>query len=338
MVWGMLDSMNYFIRHTYEDIEQWDVLATFSSPQTTATLEKVRGWPGVQSAEAAIQAPATLSVNGQEEDVLLTALRAGQEMHRLQLPAAVSEQEALSQGRFVLTDALAEKLGVEPGDEVTVDTPLGSRSLELGATTDELLSSAAYISLEEAQRIVGAPAPVFNAIYLRVEPGQGNAVRDELYGLPGAAGVQLKSEARRDVESLMGLFYAFMGIMLLFAVAMAFALIFNAMTVNVLERQRELATMRAVGAGGGRIAAQIAAENVVLWLLALVPGLLLGRLVAGQMGEAFSADLFTFAIVIAPVSYVLTAAGVLLTMLVAALPAIRRINHLDLAQATKVLT
>jgi len=82
----------------------------------------------------------------------------------------------------------------------------------------------------------------------------------------------------------------------------------------------------------------MSAENIMLWLLALIPGLLLGYWVALQMGSAFQSDLFTFKIVIAPTSYVVTALGILLTMLLAAVPAIRRINRLNLAEATKVLT
>jgi len=114
--------------------------------------------------------------------------------------------------------------------------------------------------------------------------------------------------------------------------------LFNAMTVNVLERQREFATMRAVGTGGRRIAGLMTTESVTLWLVTLVPGLLLGTWAAREMGAAFSSELFAFHIVIAPTTYLLTSLGILLTMIVAALPAIRRVNHLNLAEATKVLT
>ena len=51
-----------------------------------------------------------------------------------------------------------------------------------------------------------------------------------------------------------------------------------------------------------------------------------------------SADLFTLHIRVAPSTYVLTAAGILLTMFLATLPAIRKVNRLNLAEATKMLT
>jgi putative ABC transport system permease protein len=201
-----------------------------------------------------------------------------------------------------------------------------------------LMSAAAYISLAQAQQWAGAPQATFNGVYLVVDPTQAAAITGELYNLQGVTGVQLKSGIQNDWQSLMGLFYTFMGVMLAFAVAMSFALLFNAMTVNVHERERELATMRAVGTGRVMITRLMSTENIVLWLLSLIPGLVLGYWVAMQMGSAFQSDLFTFKIVIAPTSYVATALGILITMLLAAVPAIRRVNQMNLADATKVLT
>ena len=150
------------------------------------------------------------------------------------------------------------------------------------------------------------------------------------------ANVQLKSDIQHTWRSLMDLGYVFLGVMMGFALMMAFALLFNTMTVNVLEREREFATMRALGSGRATTSLLMTAESMILWIVTLVPGLLLGTWVAHQMGKAFSSELFSFSVVIAPRSYLITAGGVLLTMVLAAWPAIRRVNRLNLAGATKV--
>jgi putative ABC transport system permease protein len=155
--------------------------------------------------------------------------------------------------------------------------------------------------------------------------------------MPGAVAVQRKADLVADMEGFMGLFYLLIGIMMAVAVLMAFALLFNAMTVSVLERKREFATMRSIGSGVSRIAMLLFNENLILWVVTLGPGLLLGHWMALQVGTSFSADLFTFNIVVAPITYVLTAAGILLTMVLATLPAIRQVARLNLAEATKVL-
>ena len=338
MSWGMFDSISYLLHQNFQVIEQWDITAAFQSPQGESVLSTVRGLNGVKAVEPAIQLPATLKVNSYEEDLLLTAFSPSQHMHNLQLPAGVTPEEALSSGRIVLTTALVKKLGLSSGDRVLVDTPVGQREFTLSAATEEMAGAVGYLSIEDARDMLGSPALVFNSLYITVDTPQASEIKAELYKLPGASNVQLKSDVQRDWDSLMGLFYAFMGVMLVFALAMAFALLFNAMTVNVLERQREFATMRALGAGGRRIAMLMSGESLILWVLTLIPGLALGWWVAMQLGAAFSSELLSFSMVIYPTSYVITALGILLTMILAALPAVRKVNGLNLAEATKVLT
>jgi putative ABC transport system permease protein len=338
MSWGMIDSMQYMLQHQFQDVERWDLAATFARPQTASILKEIESWQGVKTVEPLMQLPASLQAAGQQDDVLLTAFDPSQNLYDLHLGGGTSLEQALAQGRIVLTAALADKFKLGVGDKVSVKTLLGSREFTLSGTSDELMSAGAYISLKEAQDWAGAAQETFNGIYLTVDPGRAAAIKADLYQLEDTASVQLKSAIQQDWRSLMGLFYTFMGVMLAFAVAMSFALLFNAMTVNVHERERELATMRAVGTGRTSITRLMTTENLILWLLTLIPGLLLGRWVALQMGAAFQSDLFAFKIVVAPTSYVITAVGILLTMILATLPAIRRVNRLNLADAIKVLT
>ncbi len=337
MVWGLLDSVEFFFTENYGIIERWDMSVSFASLQSPATRDTILTWNGVKAAEPILQIPATLKTGSHSEDILLTAFDPGQEMHALQLADGTTGREALAGGRLVIVTGLARLLDLSAGDRVTLETPIGAQDFTLGPTTSEMMNVVAYLSMDEAQKRLRTPAVPYNGLYLTVDDARSSQIKADLYHLPGAAAVQRKADLVTDMRAYMGIIYLLLGIMMAVAVAMAFALLFNAMTVNVLERRREFATMRAVGSGIGRIAALLFAEDLILWLLTLAPGLLLGHWMALQMGTAMSADLFTFKIVVAPSTYVLTAAGILLTMLLATLPAIRQVNRLNLAEATKVL-
>jgi putative ABC transport system permease protein len=200
-----------------------------------------------------------------------------------------------------------------------------------------MMNAVGYISMDEAQERLHAPNIPYNGLYLTVDEAKSGQIKLDLYHLPGAAAVQRKTDLETDMRGFMGLFYLLIGIMMAVAVAMAFALLFNAMTVSVLERKREFATMRSIGSRTSRIAILLFTENLILWLVTLPPGLLLGHWMALQVGTSFSADLFTFNIVVAPSTYLFTACGILLTMLLATLPAIRQVDRLNLAEATKVV-
>ncbi len=95
--------------------------------------------------------------------------------------------------------------------------------------------------------------------------------------------------------------------------------------------------MRAVGARPSLVARLLATEAVVLWAIALIPGLLLGTWVAARLGDVIAADLFTLEARATPFSYVLAAGGVLAIALLALVLPLRRVAQLDLAAATKTL-
>ena len=338
MVWGLLDSLEYFFTENYEIIERWDQSVSFATIQPPTTRETILEWDGVKAVEPILQVPATIKVGSTSEDILLTAFDPGQKMHILQLPEGMTANEALGDGQLVITTGLANMLGVSEGDRVTLETPFGNQEFMLGSTSDEIMNAVGYLSINEAQERLQTPTIPYNGLYLTIDNSLSSQIKIDLYHLPDAAAVQRKSDLVSDMRGFMGLFYLLIGIMMAVAVTMAFALLFNAMTVSVLERKREFATMRSIGSGTGRIAMLLFTENIILWLVTLPLGLLMGHWMALQVGTAFSADLFTFNIVVAPTTYIFTAVAILLTMLLATLPAIRRINQLNLAEATKVLT
>ncbi|MBN2085751.1 MAG: ABC transporter permease [Anaerolineales bacterium] len=337
MVWGLRDSIEIMVSRNYETVERWDISVSFASLQTDSTGRDIRGWSGVQAAEPVLQIPVTLRTDTRSEEILLTAFDPGQTMHALQLPGGITPREAFAGGRLLISTGLADLLDLSEGDRVTLDTAFGPQEFTLGPTTDEMMNAVGYLPLDEIQKRMGTPALPYNGLWLDVDDSQSRRIKTDLYRLPGTAGVLRKSDLVADIRGYMGLFYLLIGIMMAVAITMAFALLFNAMMVTVLERKREFATMRSIGSEIRRIAMLLVTENLLLWLLTLAPGLLLGHWMALQVGTAFSVDLFTFRIVLAPSTYVFTAAGIFLTMILATLPAIRRVSNLNLAEATKVM-
>jgi putative ABC transport system permease protein len=65
----------------------------------------------------------------------------------------------------------------------------------------------------------------------------------------------------------------------------------NLAAIRVIRRQREIAMRKVLGAGKGRLAAQFAAESVLVSLLATAVGLLLARLALPVLSELMNRDL-----------------------------------------------
>jgi putative ABC transport system permease protein len=188
--------------------------------------------------------------------------------------------------------------------------------------------------------IVGADtmaAPTVSQLQAKFDPGvtDRQTVLDDIGSLPEVAFVA-DSRALYDlVQSFLGLFYAFIGFMLALGGAMAFALMYNAISVNVAERSGEFATMRANGLSHAGIARLIAFENIMLTVIGVVPGAALGYVVGIYFMRQFSVDAFTLDFAMRPLSIVFS----VLTMLVVAgfslIPAIRRVRRIDIGETVR---
>jgi putative ABC transport system permease protein len=336
--WSMFDGMGHMLDIQFNQTDRWDLQALFSQTQSSTLIDQVKGWSGVEVVEPVFQIPVTLKSATVTKDAFLIAISPDSTLHGFQLPKGKTPAEVLAPGHALLSSSLGEKLGVKTGDEITLQTPLGSQDVIVDTSNGEVMSPGVYVSLSWLQEKAGSTG-VFNGLLLRVDSAQRQNVRKMLYQVPGVASVDLKEEILTGWQSLMGLYYVMMGMFLIFALVIAGAVIFNTMTVNVLERQREIATMRALGQSRGRLRGMITLENVVIGLLALVPGLVLGSVATYYFFQVFnsSAD-FNMPYYISLGSYIIVTLLIFATALLSQLPAMRRVNRMNLAEATKVMT
>jgi putative ABC transport system permease protein len=129
--------------------------------------------------------------------------------------------------------------------------------------------------------------------------------------------------------------YVFISVMLLFGVALAFAIVFNTLSINLIERTREIAALRTLGFAQLQIALMTTIENLLMGALGVLLGVPLGRLLCLWLVKTYQSETVTLQAVIYPRTYVLTVVGMLLLVVLAQLPSLRMMYHLDLAKATK---
>jgi putative ABC transport system permease protein len=107
------------------------------------------------------------------------------------------------------------------------------------------------------------------------------------------------------------------------------------MAANISERVTELASLRAAGMCGGELSRVITAENVLLTLAGIVPGLVVGYVAAAEFMASFSSDLFTFELAVRPTTFLFTALGVLAAALVSQVPILRAVRRIDIAAVVR---
>jgi putative ABC transport system permease protein len=332
------DSMDFVMDYQFEKTDRWDVAATFWSPQGDETLAEINDLEGVRRVERVYLTPAEIRVGSKRTNLELLAVPEDTRLHGFDLGGGKTAGEALGGGGIILAKGVADKLDVGVGDGVDITTEAGTTpSLRVSGVSREFTGGLGYVSLATKDEL-GLPGG-FNAVWLETESRSASErVQAALYDeIPGIQGVQIKEEIRDDWREMMSLYNVMTGVIVAFCMVMAAAIVFNTMTVNVLERERETATMRTLGAGRASVGLMLVAEGLVFSLLAILPGLALGTIAASYLIHTWSSEFFTMWFHMYPTTYMMIVAVIIVATLVSTIPSIWHSNRMNLAEATKVL-
>ncbi|MBI3962875.1 MAG: FtsX-like permease family protein, partial [Deinococcus sp.] len=325
-------------------LQAYDLKVSFRQPRSDDVVGEITGWPGVTTAEGIIEFPVRLRVAGREATTFLLGLPADGRLLALETRPRPET--------ILLARGLAQELQARPGAMVTVETPFGAGDFPLEGTVVYPLGRPAVLSLPDAQGVTtlpqgiadllsasglglaGAVADPVTAVLVGVAPGQLEAVRERLYALPAAERVEASATIRADLNELLGFSATFMRVMFGFAAALGFAVLYAITVVNVLERRRELATLRTLGGTTGEVGWVVTGELLAVGLLGLLLGLPLGVVIAEKSLETFQ-KIFALGVVLLPRTALVIAGATLAILVVSEVPSLVALARLDLAQATR---
>jgi putative ABC transport system permease protein len=334
--WGMLDTVQVLLDRQFNQAQQADALVALPGGADAAALAAIGGVSGVASVEPLAQLPVTIDHGGQRYATELDAFPADTTMHRF---LTASGTQPLPSDGVLVGSALRNTIDLAAGDEVTLIFDGLGRSVQarVAGFVDEPFGTFAYASSSVLQGMLGADAATATtAANIRFTGAADRvATTHALESVSGVAAVVDLKGLQQAANSLMGLFYVFVGVMLALGAVMAFALLFNLMSANISERLTELASLRASGMSGPELSRIITGENVLLTLAGIVPGLIVGYVGAAEFMASFSSDLFQFDLHVRPTTFLFTAIGVLAAALVSQLPILRAVRRIDIARVVR---
>ena len=170
----------------------------------------------------------------------------------------------------------------------------------------------------------------------RSDAAQLHALYGELKGIPRVAGVAERVQEIRNFNRLMDetmLFFTYVSTV--FAVVIAFGVIYNSARIALTERGRELASLRVLGFTRGEIAYILLGELGILTLAALPLGLWLGEWMCYYIAQTMQSDLFRVPVVLVPQTYAFAVAVVIVSAVLSGMVVRRRLDHLDLVAVLK---
>ena len=248
------------------------------------------------------------------------------------------EVSRLEDEGLVMTDRLADKLGLRVGDRVRVEVLEGrlrTLDLPLSALAREMMGLNAYMERRALNRLLGEGDQA-TWFALGLERGREAQLVQATRELPRIVGVFSKATLMRNLQEVSARNVRIMSTVLTaFAAVIAVGVVYNSARIALAERAWELASLRVLGFTRAEVSALLLGELAIAIALALPIGMALGYGLVHLITGLLKSDQFYFPVVILPRTYAWAAICVVAAGLASALVVRRRIDRLDMVAVLK---
>ncbi len=331
-----MDSVNYIMNFQFALSQRQDLMVTFTEPTTARALYELQHLPGVVRCEPIRSTATRFHFRHRTRRVGIIGLNPGGRLYRL-----LDEQERLvsvPRDGLLLSTKLAELLDVRLGDRVLVEVlegeqpirevPVSAMVTEYGGTNAYMDAGAMHRLLREGETLTGA--------FLSVRKDRMEDMYRTLKNTPRVAGVTIKEASVKSfhdtIAENLGRIRFFN---ILFAVVIAFGVVYNSARISLAERSRDLATLRVIGFTRAEISAILLGELAVVTLAAVPLGLVVGYLFAAWAVLGLDTEVYRVPLIIERATYGFAVAVVLAGAAISGLLVRERLDHLDLIAVLK---
>jgi putative ABC transport system permease protein len=264
---------------------------------------------------------ARLEVNGQRVAVVSRDLRLHARRSRYLVregESSIQLNHAADTGAVLVSEVLANRLGVREGQTLEITTPEGMRAFPVVAVfydyaTDGgkvVMDRALYRSLWHDDLVTVYP------VYLKpgTDPDRVRQAIAARLGKLNEGGLKpfliSNAELRREILEIFDRTFLLTYALEAIAIIIAMLGIVNTLVTSVLERRREFATLRAIGGSAGQIQQLVLWEAAYLGVVGIALGLIGGGLLSLLLIKVINKQSFGWTIqMIVPVGALIQAVG-----------------------------
>lgn len=251
---------------------------------------------------------------------------------------------SLSESGVLLTEKAAAILSVKVGDTIYVErldsageTTGDAVPLTVTGITEQYVAHFLYISPDLYERVFNEP-PAWNGVLAKAavtEEAAEEALSETLLEDEAVTTVQFADDIISSFENMLDSLNSVVLVLILSAGMLAFIVLYNLTNLNIMERRREIATIKVLGFYESEVSAYIYRETAALTALGCVLGLLLGMALARFVITTVEIDVVMFGRTIHTLSYAYSAALTLLFAVVVNLAMRPRLRKIDMVESLK---
>ncbi len=335
---GLRDSIQKIVDTQYSSVWTYDASLTADSQSLDDLSAQLSGedWE-VNDILTLYQSSMDAEANDRRTDAYLFVPREPEKLeHFVHLQDRVTQEPySLSEDGVIITEKLSTLLGLTVGDELTLcRSETEKYTARITAIAENYLYHYVYMTPAYYQSLFGK-APEYTQLFLDTAGETDDSFAERLLALDSVSAVSMVTALEEKVSEMMGSMNMVIWVLIISAGLLAFIVLYNLNNISILERRRELATLRVLGFYDGELAMYMYRENVVLTLMGIAAGIALGLVLHKFIIGTCEIDMIMFGRVIHPLSYLLSVAMTLLFAALVNSSMFFRLRKIDMVESLK---
>jgi len=214
---------------------------------------------------------------------------------------------------ILMSKSKADDLGVEAGDTVTITSNSASVDIVISGIVSTSVSQGIFMS-KSTYETLGLNLRTSYHLWINCSDAS-EAILDQINDINGTNGAWLESIVRSRISDSLTAINTIRNTMVIFSILLSVVVLYNFALLNMIDRIRDIATMKVLGLTNFTIAKMLIYEMMFLVTIGTVFGLFLGYPFLVLVMSSNKVDVMAFLYHIKPISYLYAALISLVTAL-----------------------
>ena len=340
LVFGLAikDSVSELMPLQYENIYSYDLLAATGADDNDKLISYVEGSSEVKEyLNIQVESVKLKNENKDSEKVQLMILPDGADISKyFTLKNEKEEPIELGNKGIYLTENASKILGLKVGDIAYIQKlDLTQEEVVITSLVKNYLGNNIYMSQSAYEEIFGSYEP--NGILANLSDscsdqiGFSNKLAEEDWILSSVSTEDLKGTFSQAFTLINIVVY----VVLVLAACLAFVVLFTLASINISERERELATIKVLGFYDKEVHSYVNKETLILTTIGILLGLPVGAVISSLLTDILNMPSIYFAVTIYDRSYFIAAGIALVFAFIVQFLTDRSLDVIDPVEALK---
>lgn len=208
------------------------------------------------------------------------------------------EEYTLDDEGVIISEKTGKLLNAKAGDTIEIkDEENGNKKVKIAHICENYMGHYIFFTPSYYEKVYGENSE-YNSIFFAGQKGDTqedyNKIGEDILTQDGALSVSYMRDIEKQLDDMLKSLNLVIIVLIISAGMLAFVVLYNLNTVNITERQRELATLKVLGFYDLEVAQHVYRENVLLTFIGAAVGVALGKFLHAFIIDTVEVDTAMF--------------------------------------------